>query len=104
MALLLRNHPQIVFLGSSAWPPAWSNLRAHAAKQVEGEVGTLIGTILPENVPTTLYVQMEYDGEPYLGTLMVDDAAFARKLHDFLQKHIGLSIKEVGNLDLSHML
>jgi len=47
---------------------------------------------------------MEYDGEPYLGTLMVDDAAFARKLHDFLQKHIGLSIKEVGNLDLSHML
>jgi len=47
---------------------------------------------------------MEFEQEPYLGLLMVQDATFARVLHQFLQNHIGLTIKQIGDLDLSHTL
>ena len=39
-----------------------------------------------------------------MGCLWVQDAIFSRQLHQLLQNHIGLSIKEVGDLDLSHTL
>jgi len=47
---------------------------------------------------------MEYEQQPYVGLLLVKDAIFSRHLHEFLKNYIGQSIKEVGDLDLSHTL
>jgi len=47
---------------------------------------------------------MEFEQEPYLGCLLTHDASFAIQLHKLLQNHIGLTIKEIGDLDLSHTL
>jgi len=47
-------------------------------------------------------VKMAFDLKPYIGCLLVQDAVFSRQLHGFLKNLIGLSIKEVGDLNLSH--
>src|SRR5262245_44707253 len=47
---------------------------------------------------------MEFECEPYMGCLVVQGAAFALQLHKLLRDHIGLSIKEIGDLDLSGKL
>ena len=100
--LSLQDHPQLNFLPRSSWPPIWVHSHATLYKRLIGEVGTLTGIILTEYMPTKLYVKMEFEEERYLGLLTVQDAAFARQLHDFLQNYIGLTIKEIGDLDLSH--
>lgn len=102
--LALQDHPQLNFLSRSSWPPIWVHSRPQPKRKIIGEVGTFTGTILNGHTPTHLYVKMEFEDELYMGCLVVRDVAFALQLHNFLQKHIGLSIKEVGDLDLSHML
>jgi hypothetical protein len=47
---------------------------------------------------------MEYEGRRYMAALGFDDAAFCSQLYIFLQSKIGLSIREIGDLDLSHTL
>jgi len=102
--LPLRNHPELIIGRHPSWPPIWVHTRTEPYKELTGEVGVFTGTILYEFAPTRLYVQMEFNGERYLGCLMTQTAVFNRQLHDLLQNHIGLSIKEIGDLDLSHTL
>src|SRR5262245_41937881 len=99
MTLPLRDHPQFDFLGHSGWPPVWVHTRSTPPKRREGEVGMLTGSACYKGALTRLYVRMEFENEPYLGCLLVHDAVFCNQLHEFLQKHIGLTIKEVGDLD-----
>jgi hypothetical protein len=40
----------------------------------------------------------------FVGTLIFDDVAFCRQIADLLRDYIGHSIKEIGDLDLSHTL
>src|SRR5215475_10806128 len=102
--LALQDHPQLNFLPRSSWPPIWVHTRSQPYKRLIGKVGMFTGTILTKEIPKGLYVKMEFEQDCYLGLLMVQDAVFARQLHGFLQSYIGLSIKEVGDLDLSEML
>jgi len=84
-----------------------ANLGAYSDKAIQrltGEVGVFTGTKLYEQAPTRLFVQMEVGGEPYLGCLLTHDAIFCHQLHEFLKNYIGLAIREVGDLDLSHTL
>jgi hypothetical protein len=84
-AVQLRDHPQMNFAGYANWPPIWvSGAGSKTFKKQLGEVGTLIGVILNEAAP--------------------DKLLFCRQLYIFLQGHIGKSIKEIGDLDLSHTL
>ena len=104
MILPLREHPQFDFAGRSTWPPIWAHTRKSPYKRLTGEVGVFTGTKLYEQAPTRLFVKMEFEQEPYLGCLLTHDASFAIQLHKLLQNHIGLTIKEIGDLDLSHTL
>ena len=102
--LVLRDHPQLNFLGRSSWPPIWVHTRTTPYKKLTGEVGTFIGSICYEYATTRLFLKMAFERQPYLGCLVVQDAIFCHQLHDFLRKHIGLSIKGIGDLDLSQTL
>ena len=82
----------------------WAHTRTKPYKRLTGEIGMFTGTILDEDVPTRLYVKMEFKQERYLGCLLIQDTVFSYQLHRFLQNYIGLTIKEVGDLDLSHTL
>ena len=47
---------------------------------------------------------MEHLSERYVTVLAFDDDPFANQLYGLLLENIGRSIKEIGELDLSHML
>ena len=103
MTLPLRDHPQLIIGRLLSWPPIWVHTRSLPYKTITGEIGVFTGTRVYE-LPTRLFVQMEHEQQPYVGLLLVKDAVFSRQLHEFLKNYIGLSIKEVGDLDLSHTL
>jgi hypothetical protein len=105
-AVQLRDHPQMNFAGYANWPPIWvSGAGSETYKKNLGEVGTLIGVILNEAAPDKLFLKMEITSDrQYMGCLAFDDQVFCRQLYIFLQDHIGKSIKEIGDLDLSHTL
>jgi hypothetical protein len=44
---------------------------------------------------------MEYDGQHYVGSLVFDDSAFCAQICAVLQQHLGRSIKEIGDLEVS---
>ena len=94
------------FAGYANWPPIWvSGAGSKTYKKNLGEVGTLIGVILNEAAPDKLFLRMEIKSERrYMGCLAFNDHVFCRQLYIFLQGHIGKSIKEIGDLDLSHTL
>jgi hypothetical protein len=50
------------------------------------------------------FLVMEYQDKIYLGTLIFDDRVFCAQIATLLKQHIGLSIKEIGDLETSHTL
>ena len=47
---------------------------------------------------------MNIDNESYIAALVFADIAFCRQLRNILQQHIGSTIKEIGDLDVSFTL
>ena len=69
-----------------------------------GEIGILTAVALHDAAPDKLFLRTEIDHVRYMGCLAFTDAMFCRQLHDFLQDHLGQSIKEIGDLDFSRTL
>jgi len=57
-----------------------------------------------DGFPRRLFIRMEHEGEHYMGALVVDDAQLCVQLHEYLQKHLGRTIKEIGDLDIDFLL
>ena len=51
-----------------------------------------------------LYLIMENDEAEYLGILLVEDYVFCQQLFTLLVQHCGRSIRDIGDIDLTHML
>jgi hypothetical protein len=51
-----------------------------------------------------IYLRVQYDGSIYMGAMAFDDAAFCRKLANLLSSQIGVSMKIIGDIDVSYML
>jgi hypothetical protein len=66
---------------------------------VTGEVGFLKTVTTYPAQPAECYLTIDYEGEPYIGGLMVEDPAFCQTVARFLETHVGRSIKEIGDLD-----
>jgi len=49
-------------------------------------------------------MRMEHEGLRYIGALVVDDARLCEQLYEHLQKHLGRTIKEIGDLDIDFLL
>ena len=90
----------------SAWPPIWSNLTRgggpYAAKR--GEIGVLRKIVGNTVVPNMCFLYIEHEGESYCGALIVDTPAFCSELVHLLQQHVGEPIRDIGDLDLTHLL
>jgi hypothetical protein len=39
-----------------------------------------------------------------MGALLFDDAAFCQQISNYIACHTGRSLKEIGSLDVSHLL
>jgi hypothetical protein len=50
------------------------------------------------------FLIIEHQGAEYLGILKFSDSSFCRGIHHVLERHCSRPIREVGDIDLSHML
>jgi len=97
----LRDHPLMTHMGTLSWPPVWTG----ATKVIErGEIGVLMQVTRRDDTQNRCFLLMKYQNELYMGCLMVDDRSFAKQLFGLLQSYIGYSIREIGDIDLSHTL
>ena len=92
------------YCGQSNWPPVWVHLRRVPVERLSGEVGVLTEAHWLADHPTRIFLRMKLNEEKYIGALLLTDAIFCSQLYAILHQHIGRSIKEIGDLDLSYTL
>ena len=97
----LRHHPLMTHMGTRSWPPVWTG-----AKRVieRSEVGILIQVTRRDDTANRCFLLMKHQNELYMGCLMLADTSFVKQISHLLQSYIGYSIKEIGDIDLSHTL
>jgi hypothetical protein len=109
----LRAHPLMSYRGQRNWPPAWTWTGIGENEKPHGETGFLkqihISIVPPDNPQRKkpfnhLYVYMDYREGSYVGCLIFDDAATCRQMGKILIAQCGRTIKEIGDLDLNHLL
>lgn len=98
---LLKYHPVMSYRGIASWPPVWVRSSSSPSKVIAGEVGVLTDVHWSADLPRRCFLTIEFQGESYLGTLLIDDVSFARQIAELLRTHLGRPIKEIGELDLS---
>jgi len=86
--------------GVRNWPPVWTRAAQAAVIRLTGEIGVLKRVDCQIRFTNRAFLTVEYEGEPYIGTLLFDDAVFCRVVGRLLQRNIGQSIKTIGDLDL----
>jgi hypothetical protein len=81
------------------WPPIWANTRQDPTDKPQGEIGNLQQVFMNDD-GDILFIAIEYQGRRYMGAMGFDSPALCRQIYILLQSHIGLSIKEIGDIDL----
>jgi hypothetical protein len=87
-----------------SWPPVWINTRTLPVKKRSGEIGTLMRTAFFPETPKRVFMIMEFENKHYMGCLVFSEAGFCQQLSEILQTNAGRSLKDIGDLDLSHTL
>ena len=55
-------------------------------------------------IDNKVFMFIQYQGFRYMGFIGFDDPAFCFQISTLLKANIGRSIKEIGDLDVSHLL
>jgi hypothetical protein len=101
----LRDHPLMTRKsGSCNWPPRWTTTRPDQDDKPTGEVGVLDEALMSKLIDNKIFVFIQYQGFRYMGFLGFDDPFFCSQIYSLLKSNIGLSIKEIGDLDVSYTL
>jgi hypothetical protein len=85
------------------WPPIWTT-GLDKNDTPKGEIGILQQVLTNDLINHKLYIFIDYQGRRYMGVMAFDDAPFWRGIYTLLNSKLGLSIKEIGDLDLSYTL
>ena len=70
-------------------------------KIIKDEVGILRYVLASHESSKKCFLVIEYESEHYVGTLHFDDVKFRQQITALLRQHIGRSIEEIGDLDVS---
>jgi hypothetical protein len=92
------------YRGIPNWPPIWTQAGTERNKVASGEVGILKQANGDSRSSTRCFLVIEHEGERYIGALLFDDHIFCWLVLQVLKSHIGRSIKDLGDLDLSFTL
>ena len=84
------------------WPPIWAKFKGVGV--ASGEIGYLEHVRIRAELQACLFLTIDHEGSKFMGSMTFDDSAFCLQLCELLKSKIGLSIKEIGDLDLSHLL
>jgi len=90
--------------GVPNWPPIWTQARKEGNKRVVGEVGVLRYVHANNKISHKCYLVIEYDREHYVGSLIFEDVTFCWQISSLLQEHVGRTIREIGDLEVSGSL
>jgi hypothetical protein len=90
--------------GYRSWPPRWTTTHLTKDDKPIGEVGTLEDVMMTELIDNKVFMFMQCEGLRYMGFIGFDDITFCSPICTLLKAHIGRSIKEIGDLDLSYTL
>lgn len=100
----LRDHSLVVRKsGIVSWPPQWQPVNRDKGS-IQGEIGILEDVSMHEGIDNKIFVAMEHLGERYIAVLAFDDNQFVKQIYPLLLDNLGRSFKEIGDLDLSHLL
>ena len=55
-------------------------------------------------IDNKVFMFMQFQGFRYIGFIGFDDLMFCRDMYTLLKSKMGLSIKEIGDLDMSYAL
>ena len=100
----LRNHPFMRRHGITNWPPVWTQPKKYGNKTKRGEVGVLTYVFTKNNTTNRGHLVIEPENERYVGSLIFDDVEFCWLISNALQNHVGRSVRNIGDLDLSYTL
>jgi hypothetical protein len=93
------------YKGASSWPPAWLWQGGAETTHPQGEIGILKDVLLSFSAPdTTCFLIMEHRGAQYIGALLLNDPAFHKQICRILFRNRGEAIRDIGEIDISHML
>jgi hypothetical protein len=101
--MLFRDHPLMVYKGNRSWPPAWLWTAGYDTTHPTGEVGILKAVLRSHIEPhDRCFLVMEHCGAEYVGALLLSDPSFCQEIFEVLSGHVGKTIQEIGDIDLSH--
>jgi len=86
------------------WPPVWTQNQASGVRRMDGEIGVLRYVHARIGPSNTCFLVIDYQSERFVGTLLFSDRTFCAQISDLLRGNIGRPIKEIGDLDVTHLL
>ena len=72
--------------------------------EIRTETGILEEVVMSKLIDNKVFMFMTLDGVRYMGFLAFDDLAFCSQMFYLLKSNLGLSIKEIGDLNVWHLL
>ena len=99
-----KDHPLMSYRGVRNWPPVWTLRKNGSVKTLMGEVGVLKYVHSNTEMSNKCFLVIDFQHEAYIGSLIFKDHSFCDQITRLLRDHIGRSIKDIGDLDLSSTL
>jgi len=90
--------------GICTWPRSWASIHSSTPNKPTGEVGALQQVLMNDSMDTQLFMFIEFNGLRYMGLMAFDDRTSFDAIYTLLKSKIGLSITEIGDLDVPHFL
>jgi hypothetical protein len=90
--------------GVHNWPPIWIETRPRTYAKVTGEIGTLTYVYSNPAAMNRCTLVIEHEAKTYVGTLTFNNEAFCKQVCELLRLKRSRTIKEIGDLDVNHML
>jgi len=69
-----------------------------------GEIGVLKYVHSNSLMSNKCFLIIDFEAQVYIGSLLFKDHAFCGQISNLLREHVGRPIKEIGDLDVSHLL
>jgi hypothetical protein len=60
--------------------------------------------LMSDLITNKVFLTIQYEGNRYVGSMAFDDERFCYEIYTLLKSKLGLSIKEIGDIDLSYTL
>jgi hypothetical protein len=97
----LRDHPLLNYRGVKNWPPVWTRGTEGIVKTVKGEVGVLKEVYYDAGTSNKCFLGIDYQSQSYTGCINCPTRSFCTQLTHILRAHIGRSIEDISDLDVS---